>query len=363
MALRPFWLETREAESFSQRLALASLAPLSWLYGAAAALDRGLYESGWRRRRRLPARVLSVGNLTVGGSGKTPLAAWLAAALHRRGHKVALLSRGYGRRGAGEVELVSDGRRVHGSSVRTGDEPMLLSALAPGVPVLVGRDRGIAGLRAMTAFGAELLILDDGFQHHRLHRDLEVVCFDGGLGLGNARVLPRGPLREGLAALRHADAIGVVDGPLPDGDAERLQREAPQAQWFEARRRPRGLRALGGPRQLRPCAELEGAEVGLLAGLARPSGLRRTLETLGAHVVAERVFPDHHRYREEDLRGLSPRAQRWITTEKDAVKLWPAWVGDARVDVLAIEVAVERPEPFLDWVERRLRQSQPGTLP
>jgi len=359
--LRGAWLERRE-ETPVQRLALSPLVPVSWLYAAGARLDRKRYEAGWRRQQRLAARVISVGNLVVGGAAKTPLAAWLAAALARRGHKVALLSRGYGRSGRGAVEIVSDGRRVLGSSRETGDEPMLLAALAPGVPVLVGRDRGTAGLRAFAAFGADVLLLDDGFQHHRLHRDLDLVCFDGGLGFGNRRVLPRGPLREPLSALSRADGIAVVDGPLPESDSALLARHAPGAPRFEARRRPRGLRPLGGPRELRPVEGLAGARLGLLAGLARPGAVRRTLEALGAEVVAERLFPDHHRYRPEDLRGLAGEAPHWITTEKDAVKLVPAWAGEARVDVLAIEVAVTEPDALLDWIERRLRQS-PGSVP
>jgi tetraacyldisaccharide 4'-kinase len=116
------------------------------------------------------------------------------------------------------VEVVSDGRFVHGTRGHAGDEPMLLAAQAPGVPVLVGRDRGLVGLRAISAFGAEVIVLDDGFQHHRLHRDVDVLTFDGGLGLGNRRVLPRGPLRERSARSRARDAIGVVDGPLPERD-------------------------------------------------------------------------------------------------------------------------------------------------
>ena len=357
--MRAGWIERRQ-DTPSQRVALAPLTPVSWLYGAGAALDRRLHRAGWRRRRRLSARVISVGNLVVGGAAKTPLAAWLASALHGRGRKVALLSRGYRRRGGEAVQIVSDGRRVLASSREAGDEPLLLAALAPGVPVLVSRDRGEAGLRAFSAFGAELLILDDGFQHHRLHRDLDLVCFDGSLGLGNRHLLPRGPLREPLGALRYADALAVIDGPLPADDRELLEELAPDLPRFAATRRARGLRPLGGPRALTPLAELDGARVGLLAGVARPAGVRRTLEQLGARVVAERLFSDHHPYRPGDLRGLADQAPRWITTEKDAVKLAPDWAGGARIDALAIELVPEAPDELLAFLERRLRQSPPA---
>jgi tetraacyldisaccharide 4'-kinase len=341
-------------ESLARQLALAPLDVASWCYAGGAWLHRASSEWGLTRRRRLAAHVVSVGNLVVGGTAKTPLAAWLAAQLRRRGHKVALASRGYGRAGGEAVQVVSDGRFVHGSAATAGDEPMLLAAQAPGVPVLVGRDRGLVGLRALSAFGADVIVLDDGFQHHRLHRDVDVLTFDGGLGLGNRRVLPRGPLREPLAALARADAIGVVDGPLPERDERLIAWRAPRAFRFATRRAPSALRPLAGGAAL-PLASLDGARVGLLAGVARPESVRATLAQLGAEVVAERLFRDHHRFTAADLAGLAERAPRWITTEKDAVKLVPSWAGSARIEVLAIELAVDEPDALLDWLESRLR--------
>jgi tetraacyldisaccharide 4'-kinase len=199
-----------------------------------------------------------------------------------------------------------------------------------------------------------VLVLDDGFQHHRLARDVDFVLFDGRLGFGNGHALPRGPLREPLRALRRAHAILVIDGPLPPEDEDRLRRFAPTARRFEARRRISGLRPLaGGPRESPQV--LAGASVGLLAGIARPSSFRRSVEGLGARIAAERLFPDHHRYRREDLEGLSDASPSWVTTEKDAVKLVPSWTGSADVRVLTLDVEVEEPDAVLDWVESRLR--------
>jgi tetraacyldisaccharide 4'-kinase len=347
------WLYERD-ESLARQLALAPLDAASWLYAAGAWLHRAAAERGILRPRRLAARVVSVGNLVVGGTAKTPLAAWIAAQLRRRGRKVALASRGYGRAGGEPVEVVSDGRFVHGTAATAGDEPMLLAAQAPGVPVIVARDRGLAGLRAISAFGAGVIVLDDGFQHHRLARDVDVLTFDGALGLGNRRVLPRGPLREPLGALARAHAIGVVDGPLPERDERVLAFRAPSAFRFATRREPSALRPLAGGAAL-PLASLEGERVGLLAAVARPASVRRTLERLGAQVVAERLYRDHHRYAAADLADLAGQAPRWITTEKDAVKLVPAWAGRARIDVLAIQLDVDQPDAFLDWLEARLR--------
>lgn len=342
-------------EPLTWKIALAPLVPLAWLYAAGAWLHRTVWRRALRRRRRIGgARVVAIGNVTVGGSAKTPAAALVARGLRERGHRTALLSRGYGRCSRARIVVVSDGRHLHGSGVEAGDEPLLLAGLAPGVPVLVGRDRALAGLRAAGAFGAELLVLDDGFQHHRLARDLDVVLVDGRSGFGNGFTLPRGPLREPLAALRFASAIGVVDGPLPGRDEALLQRLAPDAFRFTATRRPRGIRPLGGgPWQ--PPGALASLRVGLFSGIARPAGLRRSVEALGARVVAERSFPDHHRYRPGDVRDLARETPIWITTEKDALKVPPGWVGDADVRVLAITLAVDDAKRLFDWLEARLR--------
>ena len=353
MRARASWLATR-GETPLQAVVLLPLLPLSWLYGAGAWVERVLYRKGAFRRSHFPGHVISVGNLVVGGTGKTPLAAWIATRLHRRGRRVAIASRGYGRRGSEPVVVVSDGRFVRSHAGVAGDEAMVLAAHAPGVPVLVGRDRALVGWRAVSVFGADVLVLDDGFQHYGLHRDVELVTFDGRLGCGNRHVLPRGPLREPARALRQADAIGVIDGPLPDSDAAFIERFAPGTRRFEARRAPVGLRLLRGGAGASP-ELLEDAEVGLLAALADPASFRRSLESLGARVVAERTFCDHHRYRERDLRGIAAEAPLWVTTEKDAVKILPSWVGRADVRVLEIELEVAEPDRLLDWVDSRLR--------
>jgi len=350
---RASWLTAR-CETPLQQLARLPLLPLSWLYGAGARVHRALYREGVFRRSHFPGHVVSVGNLVVGGTGKTPLAAWIATGLRRRGRRVGLASRGCGRRRGEPVIVVSDGRFVFSRAELAGDEAMVLAAHAPGVPVLVGRDRALVGWRAVSVFGADVLVLDDGFQHHRLHRNLDLVTFDGGLGCGNRRVLPRGPLREPALSLHHADAIGVFDGPLPAADAAFIERIAPGARRFEARRVPVELRPLAGGAAASP-ELLKDAEVGLLAALADPAGFRRSLESLGARVVAERTFRDHHRYRERDLRGIAAEAPLWVTTEKDAVKILPPWVGRADVRVLQIEPEVAEPDLLLDWIDSRLR--------
>ena len=274
----------------------------AFFYGAAARAHRAWMRRTAGRRGRLACAVVSVGGLTVGGAGKTPMAACIALGLHRRGWRVVLASRGYGGRDRSAVSVVSDGSHVHSTVSRSGDESLVLAAHAPGVPVLVGRDRRVVGHHAVAAFDARIVVLDDGFQHHRLARDVDVVCIDGEAGLGNRRVLPAGPLREPLGALRLADWICVVDPPDDAVPIEGL--EALAAGRIRARRRPVGLRSIDGG-STRALESLDGARVGLLAGIARPRSVRRTLEALGARVVVERCFADHHTYAPEDLGGLA----------------------------------------------------------
>jgi tetraacyldisaccharide 4'-kinase len=351
---RARWI-SEEPATAAERAARVPLALLAWLYGAATWLHGALHRRGILRTRRLACRVVSVGSPVAGGSAKTPIAAWIASRLRERGHKPVLATRGYGRSGREPVVVLSDGRRVLSHLHEAGDEPSLLVALAPGVPVLVGPDRSVVGLRAVSSFGADVLVLDDGMQHHRLARDVEIVTLDGREGLGNGWVLPRGPLRERLSSLRRADAVVVVDGPLSDRDEARLRRHAPGARRERARRRPRAVRGLeGGP--VEPPGWLDGRELGLLSGIARPAGFRRTVESLGGRVVAERIFPDHHPYAPEDLAGLALDAPCWLITEKDAVKILPAWLETGTdLRVLAIALEVESPEPFVDWLHARLR--------
>jgi tetraacyldisaccharide 4'-kinase len=208
------------------------------------------------------------------------------------------------------------------------------------------------GQRAVALFGCDVLVLDDGFQHHRLARDVELLVFDGS-GLGSGRLLPRGPLRERLAEAARADALVVVDGPLSERDAAQLAAAAPEAPRFAAARRPTSLRPLRGGAPRAP-GWLAGRPVGLVSGLARPAGFRRTVEALGAHVVAERAFADHHRYRARDLRGLAAIAPLWLTTEKDAVKILPSWCEDLDLRVLAIDLDVRAAPDLLDWLSHRL---------
>ncbi|CAM9839394.1 unnamed protein product, partial [Discosporangium mesarthrocarpum] len=348
------------------RLAALPARAVSLVWSGAARLHRAVGARGRAVRGRPACAVVSVGGLTLGGAGKTPAAAAVARGLRAAGLRVVLASRGYGGKSRDPVSVVSDGRHVRGRAARTGDESLVLAAHAPGVPVLVGRDRLVVGHRAVSGFDADVLVLDDGFQHHGLARDFDLVCVDGVAGLGNGRVVPAGPLREPRSALRGADALLIVDGESGESAAEVRARlglgtfVSPDVPLFRGRRVARSLVPLGGGEAVPP-ARLAGQEVGLLAGIARPDSFRRSLEALGAKVVAERVFPDHHAYAERDFaarRGGGALASdvHWITTEKDAYKLVSRWLEPRRVSVLRMELEIEDGEALTECIRAAIAE-------
>jgi tetraacyldisaccharide 4'-kinase len=343
----------RARESWLRKRALSPLLVAEAAYRLGAFAHRKLYDLGARRRVRLPARVVSVGNLAVGGSGKTPLVAWLARALHERGCKVAILCRGVGGSRLRDVSVVSDGERALAGPAEVGDEPMWLAGAARGIPVLAGRNRAALGLRALALFGVEALLLDDGFQHHRLERDVDVVCLDARLGLGNGHVLPRGPLREPARALRRAHAFvwtrwDAEDAPPPPG-RDRLPAGPPR---FHVPIEPTALRNLATGERL-PVEALRERRVGLLAAIARPDRLERDLARLGAEVVERRLRADHAIYERREIETLDPDLC-WVTTAKDAVKLPADWAAGREVLVLEEQVHPESAAPLADWVLERI---------
>lgn len=309
------------------------------LLGALTPLYRGLVTArlaAYRRRllraQRLPVPVVSVGNLTFGGTGKTPTVIALARDLVRRGRRPAVLSRGYGRR-AGQplVVLAPD---PHLDPATCGDEPAEIASRLPGVPVVVDPDRARGGREALRR-GADVLLLDDGFQHLRLARDLDLVLLDAGDPWGGGRLPPAGRLREPLAGLARADAVLVTKLPpdraeVPDAIRRRVAELAPGTPVLAAALQPTRLAADG---RWQEAEALRGRRVFAFAGLGRPGGFLDSLARCGALVAGSRFFPDHHHYAAEDLAAVLAAAAALdavpVTTRKDGVKLDPAapvWV-------------------------------------
>ncbi|WP_049622575.1 tetraacyldisaccharide 4'-kinase [Frateuria defendens] len=269
--------------------------PLAALYGGVVALRRGLYRSGRLRRVRLPVPVVVIGNLTAGGTGKTPLTIALAEALRARGFRPGVVSRGYGG-SLREPRLLGE----HPDPAEVGDEPCLIRA--SGVPVAVGRERPAAAQRLLDA-GCDVVIADDGLQHYRLARDVEICVIDGARRFGNRRLLPAGPLREPM------ERLGTVDFRVCNGG---------RAEPGEVAMRLRGgtARALsdGGER---PLSDFAGQAVHAVAAIGHPARFFDSLRGQGVEVI-EHPFPDHHAFEPADLAFGDARAV--LMTEKDAVK-------------------------------------------
>lgn len=282
---------------------------------------RALYASGIRRADSLPRPVVSIGNLTVGGSGKTPLILFLANWLVPLGMRVAVLSRGYGRRSRGVVWASGRGE-TPGTAENVGDEPALLAASLPGTAVVVGESRYEAGLECLRIRDVDLFLLDDGFQHLSLHRDVDLLLVDGMEGLGNGRTLPLGSLREPPDHARFADALLLTRCLDPD----RMNRVL-EAVPFPPGRPVAASRMVPVSLVERAGREIPlpdpGEEVAAFAGLARNRQFLATLTAAGFRVRSFRGFGDHHRYTPGDLERIRGEAKGLpvVTTEKDMIRL------------------------------------------
>jgi tetraacyldisaccharide 4'-kinase len=296
-ALTELWYREQAGPSLLQ--------PFAWLYGGLVALRRRAYATGWARSAGAGRPVVVVGNLTVGGTGKTPLTIWLARALRAAGLRVGIVARGYGSRNGGRP------RRVALDSVwqEVGDEPLIL-ARRTACPTVIGIDR-LAAARVLAGDGVDVILADDGLQHLRLARDCEIVVIDGARGIGNGRLLPAGPLREPATRLHQVDAV-VVNGavtrsslaPLLPGVVLAMQLEASEVVSLDERSR-------------RPLESFAGERVHAVAGIGNPQRFFSQLRAHGLEVI-EHAFPDHHPLTAAQLAFAD--ALPVLMTEKDAVK-------------------------------------------
>jgi tetraacyldisaccharide 4'-kinase len=338
------WLERlfypAHPDGVLRELALSPLAVAEALFATGVQARTAAQARGWIRPQRVEGlRVISVGSVLVGGAGKTPVVRALAERLIARRRPVAVLSRGHGRTATGDVRV--EGPPWPGPE-RCGDEPLMLAQSLPGATVWVGTDRSVLAQLAARC-GATVALLDDGFQHWRLARDVDVVVVDEAVGLGNGHLLPRGPLREPPWALRRASLLWLraAESPVPVPWPEGVPR-------VRARHGPRDVVDPDG--EVRAADVLRGRRVVGFAGIGRPSSFRRTLGGLGAEVVRFSAFPDHHLFRTEELRALEQEASAagaWlVTTEKDRVRCPEA----APVHVVRLGVEVLEGEASIDAV-------------
>ena len=308
-------------------------------YAGAVRWRNRRYQSGAAVVHRMNVPVVSVGNLTLGGTGKTPMVEWLARWFRARGVRVAIVSRGYGA----------------GVDARN-DEALELARKLPDVPHVQNPDRVAAARRLIVEFQSQVILLDDGFQHRRIGRDLDIVLLDALEPFGFGHVFPRGTLREPIDGLRRADVVALSRANMLDAGQreviwQTVHRYAPQAICAEVVHAPRTLLAASGRQE--PLESIRGLAVAAFCGLGNPAGFRHTLETCGCRLAAFREFPDHHRYTLADVESLSTWAEGMdvsavLCTEKDLVKLSvdqfgsrPLWALGVGLEFLAGQQALE----------------------
>ena len=304
--------------------------PFSLVYRAGLALFLAAYSLGIRKRHRLAVPVVSVGNLTFGGTGKTPAVEAVCRMLIEQGRKVVVLSRGHGGSAAGPM-VASDGESIAASAAECGDEPLVLAQALKGVPIVVGKDRRASGDLACREFAPDVVVLDDGLQYWQLHRDLDIVVVDALRPFGSGFVMPMGDLREPARGLSRADVVLLNNARELGEEAVRplldlISRLAPETLILHCGRRPCRLTGPAGePVEL---DWLRGRHVIAFCGIGRPESFFDTLESLGADVRERLPFADHHAYAQADLdliesRRASLGAEAVVTTEKDHVRLGP----------------------------------------
>lgn len=339
---KPDW--SRIHRESSLRIYTPVLALFSALYRGGITLRLCAYRHGLFKVRSLPGFVVSVGNLTTGGTGKTPAVITLGKWAVQKGYRTAILSRGFGGKHGGEVLEVSDGTQILYDSSTTGDEPYLMAKAVPGAAVIISKKRYRAGRYAHEKFGTQLFILDDGFQHIGLKRDLDLVLIDTSYPFGNCHLLPRGPLREPVSELTRADAIVLTrfNKRAPGVKTETfLRQHFPSIPLLCADHVP-GQVVFPGTSQIQSSDGLRSMRVVAFAGIAQPKLFKETLENAGAHVVRFRKFSDHYSYTPGDIEALirmkeETGASYILTTEKDWIRI--AGIGCMPSDMAYLTVS------------------------
>ena len=323
------------------RLLRILLWPASVLYGVGVRTRVWLYAHGWLKRKRLKGKVISVGNLTVGGTGKTPMVIWLAEQFLAEGKRVAILSRGY--------------RGANGTS----DEIELMKfRLQNRVSFGVGKDRFAEGHRLESRQAIDVFLLDDGFQHLQLARDLDILLMDASRPLTGEALLPAGRLREPIAAMSRANLIIFTRAETASGTLEAIGK-LDQYPVFAASTRLLGFRRFGGEINLLSVDEIGAGPFFAFGGLGNPDAFFRDLENWGLRICGQAVFPDHHRYTERDILAIKQAGRRagsnaFVTTEKDAQNLSGLKFDEAPLYVAVIDLVVTPEADFRNVLDQTL---------
>ncbi len=380
--LEQYVIDVIEGRRGGKRAAIlkAVLWVLSLPFKAIVQLRLWLYRKRILRESALGVLVISVGNLTAGGTGKTPVVEKFARALHAAGRRVAILSRGYrserpsfsvrlkmrlaGKPYRGGTRVVSDGVGVLLDSREAGDEPYMLARNLSGVVVLTDKDRVRSGRLALEEFGSDTLLLDDGLQYLHLKHRIDIVLVDRQSPFGNGHMLPRGTLREPPTNLRRASHIFITksDGTDNSDLIAEIRNYNQRAEIVECAHRLTHMVSLAGER--RDLSDLRGRKIGAISGIARPESFHRLLREQGAEIVFESIFPDHHRFRLHELLGAERRAleqgAEWmVTTEKDAVRFPTAMKPELPVYYVRLEIEILSGHESWDQLVARIAQPPP----
>jgi len=368
MSLEHLFLRTLAADRPLHLAPLAALfTVLSWFYRLGHTAKLLAYRQGWMRSSRLGCPVISVGNLTLGGTGKTPMVEKIARLLKDGGRRPVILSRGYGGSSPRAVNVVSDGQRILQSAAEAGDEPLLLAKKLGDVAVVTGPDRRQTGRYAIDHLAADVLILDDGYQHLKLSRDVNILLLDWRQPFGNRRLFPAGTLRDPIAESRRADLICFTRCPPGAGDPPARAELPPGVPVLHAAHRAKALLGFPGG-AAEPPGALAGEKVAAFAGIAHPGDFLALLVGLGAEVVHFQAFPDHHRPSGKEIDDFAEvarekGAKRIVVSEKDAVKLPPRGF-EPPLFALAIEIDIQEGDAeFHRLLLRESEQPAPARAP
>ncbi len=333
------------------------LTPLCWLYCILVWIRNICFSVGILKQKKLPCTVISVGNIVVGGTGKTPAVAAIAKLLQNKGLQVTILLKGYKRRNKKEVLFVSDGENHLSTQEDSGDEADMLARILPNIPVVVGNKRYLTGQAAFKRFNTDVLILDDGFQHRQLARDLDIITIDATQPYGTDALLPIGSLREPKTAIQRADFILLTRTDTVKNQIQNLKKDlnglAPNTPILESVHKPTSLYPLSNKDRQPPMStkDLTGKRLLAVCGIGNPKAFVATLEKFHPENVELFAFPDHHIYSDSDIQQIKHQVQQhnteWIiTTQKDEQKLVDL-TTELSIFVLAIELVLTDGEATL----------------
>jgi tetraacyldisaccharide 4'-kinase len=338
---------------------------LSFFYSGIVTLRNRLYDNNIFKEVKLSCPVISVGNITVGGTGKTPCVIMLARMLKENGFRPAIISRGYGGHSTGPVNIVSDGDKILLDSETAGDEPFLMANVLKGIPVITGARRIITGQAAIDQLGANILVCDDAMQHRQIFRDVNLVLLDSAGLNGNYHVLPRGKLREPVEELRRASAILLThadDDAMLDTQIEEVIK-AHGIPIFRSIHQAEDIIS-GDEKVQKPISELRNKDVYAFCGIANPDSFKKTLLAAGAKILFFEVFPDHHPYSAKEIEKikkdlLKSGADYLMTTQKDAMRLQNHPEFLKMIFILRIKMEIKKTtQSFEDFIIKKVRSYQ-----